>query len=56
MIELGWLIVENSIKAQNPPISAIDFKIEKLQRLYKNDFSTEELARIIEYFKNIENT
>ncbi|MCU0446139.1 MAG: hypothetical protein MUE85_14630 [Microscillaceae bacterium] len=55
MINFGLMIVENSIKAQNPAISAVDFKIEKPKRLYKNDFLVEELARIIENFRNVEN-
>jgi DNA replication protein DnaC len=53
MINVGLMIVENSIKNQYPNISKTDFKIEKLKRLYKNDLSEAELQRIIQHFRDI---
>lgn len=32
MVEFGLMVVENSIKAQNPTFSALELKIEKLKK------------------------
>jgi len=47
LIELGRYIVENSIKLQNPDLSELDLKIEVLKRYYSQEFSPEELNKII---------
>lgn len=54
MVEFGLMVVENSIKAQNPTFSALELKIEKLKRLYKNDLPEEIIQKIIQHFVTLE--
>ena len=51
MMEDVRQIVLNSIRIKNPGISEVDLKIEFVKRYYKNDFSPERLADIIQWFK-----
>lgn len=53
MIDVGIMIVENSIKNQYPNLSSVDLKIEKLKRLYKNDLSETVIKRVIQHFRDI---
>lgn len=46
MFNMGRMIVEKSIKYENPDISEVDFKLEIFKRYYKNDFDSEEMQRI----------
>ena len=46
MIDYGRMIVENSIKAQNPDISERELVVEVFKRYYGNEFSPEEVAKI----------
>ena len=55
MVAFGLMVVENSLKAQNPTFSALELKIEKLKRLYKNDLPEEMMQQVIQHFINLEN-
>lgn len=55
MISFGRLIVENSIKQNNPHLSEVDFKIEVFKRYYKNDFSLSEMENIKKAFYKYHN-
>jgi hypothetical protein len=46
LMEHGYRVVENSIKAQQPNISAIDLKIAVFRRFYKHDFSATAMQEI----------
>jgi hypothetical protein len=59
LINFGRIVVESSIKQQNPDISPIDLKVAVFKRYYQNCFDKVELERIIHYlithFKKDEN-
>jgi len=46
MIDYVRMIVENSIREENPIISDIDLKIAVVKRYYAAEFSAEEMGRI----------
>ena len=46
MMDEGKLIVASSIKSKHPGISEIDLEIETFKRIYRNDFSTEQIEEI----------
>jgi hypothetical protein len=48
MINYVRMVVENSIRAEQPNISPTDLKIAVFKRYYGNEFSKEEIARIEE--------
>jgi hypothetical protein len=48
MINYVRMVVENSIRAENPAISPIDLKVAVFKRYYGNEFSQEEIERIEE--------
>jgi hypothetical protein len=48
MIDYVRMVVENSIRAENPNISPIELKIAVFKRYYAHEFSQEEIARIEE--------
>lgn len=52
MIDYVRMVVENSIKAQNPTISEIELKIQVFIRYYKKDFTPQKLEEIILWFRN----
>jgi hypothetical protein len=47
------MVLENSIKAKKTDISDKELKIEKIKRLYSDDFSQEQLSKIIEHFNSL---
>ncbi len=47
MINFGRMMVESSIRQNNPNISEIDLKIETFKRCYSQSFDSEELIKII---------
>jgi hypothetical protein len=47
MIEMGFFIVRQSIKHKYPAISGEDLRIETFRRSYQQDYSKEEMERII---------
>jgi hypothetical protein len=51
MIDFGFMVLENSIKTANPHASPKELKIEKIKRLYADDFSEIELAKILAHFQ-----
>ena len=46
MMDEGKLMIESRIKNNNPGISAIDLRIETFKRMYKEDFSPEQIEEI----------
>lgn len=48
MINYVRLVVENSIRAEQPDISPLELKIAVFKRYYAHEFSKEELERIEE--------
>lgn len=52
MIDYVYMVVENSIKAENPNISLIDLKIAVFKRYYGKEFSKEEMVRIEDSMRN----
>lgn len=46
MADLGPRMVEQSIKQQHPDWSAGELKAAVFERIYRNDFPVEEMARI----------
>ena len=46
MMDEGKLMVASSIKSRKPHISIIDLEIETFKRIYRNDFSPEEIEEI----------
>lgn len=53
MINFGFFVLENSIKKQYKDISQKEMILEKIKRLYSNDFSKEEMERIQKHFSKI---
>lgn len=53
MINFGLMVLENSIKAKKTDISEKELRIEKIKRLYSDDFSQEQLLKIIEHFNSL---
>lgn len=51
MVDFGMNVLENSIRQQYPNCSPLDFRIEKLKRLYANDLPAERLSEAIEAFR-----
>lgn len=51
MIDFGFMVLENSIKIEKPDATPKELKIEKIKRLYTDDFSETELAKIIAHFE-----
>jgi len=47
LIDFGRVVVESSIKQQNPEISLIDLRIAVFKRYYENSFTKEELELMI---------
>jgi hypothetical protein len=47
MMEETKLLVESSIKNQNPQLSALDLKIAVFKRYYSNDFDEIEMNNIV---------
>ena len=50
MFEVSKTLIESSIKVD---LSTIEKKIFILKRLYSNDFSEDEMNRIVEHFKKL---
>ena len=50
MIDSARYIVENSIRNRNPSISEVDLKIAVFKRYYHNDFTPEQLEKIVSAF------
>ena len=46
MMDEGRLMIESRIKSRNPGISTIDLQIETFKRMYKEDFTKEQLEEI----------
>jgi hypothetical protein len=51
MIDYVRMVVENSIKAQNPTISETELKVQVFRRYYQKDFSPEKLEEIIAWLR-----
>ena len=51
MMDYVKMVVENSIKAQNPNISETELKVAVFIRYYKKNFTPERLADIIAWFR-----
>ena len=51
-IAFGYMIVENSIRQNNPGISELNLKIAVFRRYYGNQFSSEETEKIIQSVRN----
>jgi hypothetical protein len=56
MIDYVRMVVENSIRAENPNISVIDLKIAVFKRYYGKEFSQEEITKIEESMRNYHQT
>ncbi len=50
MIQMGRVIVENSIKEQNPQITELEMRIAVFKRYYSRDFSKPEMDNIVTAF------
>lgn len=51
MIESARKLVEYGIRHKNPAISEIELKVEIFKRFYADDFSQEELEKVVRHFK-----
>lgn len=47
MVEMGFFIVRQSIKHKYPDISEENLRIETFRRVYQQDYSLEEMDRIV---------
>lgn len=47
MIEMGFFIVRQSIKHKYPDISEEDLRIETFRRVYQQDYTPEQMEKII---------
>ncbi len=50
MIQMGRMIVENSLKEQNPQITDLEIRIAIFKRYYSRDFSKQEIDNIVTAF------